>query len=133
MNIYSIKPAIITNVSLTMADHGTLTFYITLKECNSSENHCLGGYAIGKGYLGADNFEGSAIGLEAMMRIMDTVGVATWEDLVGKKVLLGFHEPYGGMEEITNIETEKSFNIQNFFNSNTKVATQTTSFFTDVL
>ena len=133
MNIYSIKPAIITNVSLTMADHGTLTFYITLKECNSSENHCLGGYAIGKGYLGADNFEGSAIGLEAMMRIMDTVGVATWEDLVGKKVLIGFHEPYGGMEEITNIETEKSFNIQNFFNSNTKVATHTTSFFTDVL
>ena len=116
-----------------MADHGTLTFYITLKECNSSENHCLGGYAIGKGYLGADNFEGSAIGLEAMMCIMDTVGVATWEDLVGKKVLLGFHEPYGGVEEITNIETEKSFNIQNFFNSNTKVATQTTSFFTDVL
>ena len=52
---------------------------------------------------------------------------------MGKKVLIGFHEPYGGMEEITNIETEKSFNIQNFFNSNTKVATQTTSFFTDVL
>lgn len=118
MNIYSIKPAIITNVSLTMADHGTLTFYITFKECNSPENRCLGGYAIGKGYLGADNFEGSAIGLEAMMRIMDTVGVAAWEDLVGKKVLIGFHEPYGGgVEEITNIETEKSFYIQDFFSS----------------
>lgn len=25
MNIYSIKPAIITNVSLIMADHGTFT------------------------------------------------------------------------------------------------------------
>ena len=119
MNIYSVKPAIITNVSLTMADHGILTFYITFKECNSSMNRCLGGYAIGKGYLGADNFEGSAIGLEAMMRIMDTVGVATWEGLVGKKVLIGFHDPYGGVEEITNIETEKSFYIQAFFNSNT--------------
>lgn len=117
MNIYSIIPAIITNVSLTMADRGTLTFYITFKECNSSVNRCLGGYAIGKGYLGADNFEGSAIGLEAMMRIMDTVGVAAWEDLVGKKVLIGFHEPYGGVEEITNIETEKSFYIKDFFNS----------------
>lgn len=117
MNIYSIKPAIITNVSLTMADHGTLTFYITFKECNSSENRCLGGYTIGKGYLGADNFEGSTIGLEVMMRIMDTVGVATWEDLVGKKVLIGFHEPYSGVKEITNIETEKSFYIEDFFNS----------------
>lgn len=74
----------ITSVSLSMADHGCLTFWITLD--GGGWGVSVGGYAIGHGYLGADNFDACADGLEAMMRIMNVVGVERWEDLKDKYV-----------------------------------------------
>ena len=45
-----IKNAKIEHVSITMADHGCLTFYITLNGGGWGCN--FGGYCIGNGYLG---------------------------------------------------------------------------------
>lgn len=45
-----------------------------------------GGYVLGHGYLGAKEFKGSASGMEAIMRIMDVVGVEDLVDLKGKHV-----------------------------------------------
>ena len=49
-----IKNAKITNVSITMSDHGCLTFWLTLE--GGGWGCGYGGYCIGKGYLGAKEF-----------------------------------------------------------------------------
>lgn len=79
-----IKNAQIVGVSLSMADHGCLTYGLVLEFDGCG---CVyGGYCIGKGYIGAKQFSASCKGLEAMMRIMDVVGVERWEDLEGKYI-----------------------------------------------
>lgn len=75
-----------------------------------------GGYCIGHGYLGADEFIAeTGDGLEAMMRIMDVVGVSTWEDLSGKFVRIKTNGPGRGVDIIGNIMKDKWFNIKEFF------------------
>ena len=105
----------ITNVSISMADHGCLTFGITLE--GYGWGVVYGGYCIGHGYLGADKFVAeSGSGLEAMMRIMDVVGVSKWENLVGKYVRVDTSKGWGGtIETIGNITENKFFNIKEFF------------------
>ena len=83
---YSIENALITNVDLSMADHGCFTLAMTLE--GGGWGVVYGGYCLGKGYLGADDdfFDGSAAGMEYLIRIMDTVGVEKFQDLKGKYV-----------------------------------------------
>ena len=108
-----IENAKITNVSLTMADYGCLTFWITVEgagwECG------IGGYSIGHGYLGAEKFDGYGPGLEAMMRIMDTVGVDKWENLKGEYVRVKTEEWSGTVTCIGNILKDKWFDLKEFF------------------
>lgn len=111
-----IENAKITSVSISMADHGCLTFTLFLE--GRGWGCGFGGYCIGHGYLGADHFDASNKGLEAMMHIMDTVGVDTWEDLKGKYIrckVSGWGEK---IEEIGNLIEDKWFNIKSFFASN---------------
>ena len=76
----TIENAKITNTSITMEDHGVLTFYITVEGAGIGVN--LGGYCIGTGYLGAKEFSAeNGGGLVVMMNIMNVVGVHKWEDL----------------------------------------------------
>ena len=110
-----INNARISHVSLSMEDHGCLTFWLTL------EGHywgCgYGGYCIGHGCLGADEFcAENGSGLVAMMKIMDTVGVSHWEDLEGKLVRVKT-EGTGGtrITTIGNIIEDKWFDIEEFF------------------
>lgn len=70
---YEIENAQIESVRLTMADHGVLTSDLVLN--GHGWGVCYGGYVLGKGYLGSKDFEGYGSGMEAIMRIMDTVGV----------------------------------------------------------
>ena len=108
-----IKNARITNVSITMADHGCLTFQLSLD--GGGWGCCFGGYSIGTGFLGADEFSGYGKGLEAMMRIMDTVGVEKWEDLKGKYIRCKVGNWGDTIDEIGNILKDKWFNIREFF------------------
>lgn len=108
-----IKNARITNVSLSMADHGCLTYGLTL------EFGCCGcvygGYCIGHGYLGAKEFSAYNKGLEAMMRIMDVVGVERWEDLNLRYIRI-VDPGFGGVvDTIGNIIEDKWFNQREFF------------------
>ena len=50
---YSIENALITNVDLSMADHGCLTLAMTLE--GGGWGVVYGGYCLGNGYLGADD------------------------------------------------------------------------------
>ena len=117
MSTTIIENAIITNVSISMQDHGCLTFNIMLEGAGWDCNY--GGYCIGKGYLGANTFEAeSGSRLVAMMKIMDTIGVERWEDLKGKYVRCKLNGWGGTIDEIGNIIKSKWFNVQEFFSNN---------------
>lgn len=77
-----LRNAEITNVSLNFKDHGVLTLDLTLS--GGGWGVVFGGYVLGHGYLGSENFKGSKAGLEAIMRIMDVVGVDDLIEMKGK-------------------------------------------------
>lgn len=112
---YEIDNAKIEKVSISMEDHGCLVYAIVLKgygwECT------FGGVCIGHGYLGASDFDAKGShGLEAMMRIMNTVGVSRWEDLNGKVVRCAYKAWGDRISIIGNIIDDRWFNQKEFFN-----------------
>lgn len=112
---YSIENALITNVDLSMADHGCLTLAMTLE--GGGWGVVYGGYCLGKGYLGADDdfFDGSAAGMEYLIRIMDTVGVEKFQDLKGKYVRVANKGWGSSVKIIGNISKDKWFDAETFF------------------
>ena len=110
-----ITNAKITNVTLTMADHGVLTFYLTIEGNGVGFNY--GGFVLGHGYLGAKEFEGGAKGLESMMRIMDVVGVERWEDLQNKYIRYVDNGWGQTVKKIGNIINDNWFDITEFFSA----------------
>lgn len=112
---YSIENALITNVDLSMADHGCLTLAMTLE--GGGWGVVYGGYCLGKGYLGADDdfFDGSAAGMEYLIRIMDTVGVEKFQDLKGKYVRVANKGWGSSVKIIGNIIKDKWFDAETFF------------------
>lgn len=110
----AIENAKITNASITMADHGCLTFWLTLE--GDGWGCGYGGYCIGKGYLGAGEFTAeSGSGLVAMMEIMNVVGVEKWEDLKGQYCRVDVSSLGGTISIIGNLIKDKWFNIKSFF------------------
>ena len=111
-----VENALIKDVSISMASHGCLTFFLYLEGSGWSCN--FGGYCIGTGYLGSGNFEAeNGKGLVAMMHIMDVVGVETWEGLKGKYCRVG-HVPWGSViSKIGNVIEDRWFNIDEFFSN----------------
>ena len=109
-----IRNAKITDTSITMGDHGCLTFGIILEA--DAFTILYGGYCIGQGFLGSDTFTAeNGSGLVAMMRIMDVVGVENWEDLKGKYVRF-VDDAWGSpVRKIGNIIEDKWFDIDKFF------------------
>lgn len=111
MTIENVK---ITNTSITMEDHGILTFYIIVEGAGIRVN--LGGYCIGSGYLGAQEFTAeSGGGLVAMMNIMNVVGVHQWEDLKGKYCRIKTEGRGSTVSIIGNIIENKWFDMKKFF------------------
>lgn len=112
---YKIENALITNVDLSMADHGCFTLAMTLD--GGGWGVVYGGYCLGKGYLGADDdfFSGSAAGMEYLMRIMDTVGVEKFQDLKGKYVRVATKGWGDQVKIIGNILKDKWFDAETFF------------------
>lgn len=97
-----------------MADHGCLTFWVYLE--GGGWGCGFGGYCIGRGFLGSDTFKAeNGKGLEAMMHIMNVVGVEKWENLEGKYVRCKTEGLGGSINEIGNILENKWFNIKRFF------------------
>ena len=110
---YDIDNALIENVDLSMADHGCLTLAMTLQGHYWSVVY--GGYCLGHGYLGAEQFDSSPKGLESIMRIMDTVGVERFQDLKGKYVRVATKGWGSSVKIIGNIIEDKWFDIETFF------------------
>ena len=109
----TIENAKIESTALTMADHGVLCFYLTLRMCGAGVNY--GGYVLGQGYLGAKEFKGDEKGIEAIMRIMDVVGVSKWEDLSGKYCRIVSNGLGRTIDKIGNIIENKWFDAKEFW------------------
>ena len=112
---YRIENALITKVDLSMADYGCLTLSMVLD--GNGWGVVYGDYCLGKGYLGADDdfFDGSAAGMEYLMRIMDTVGVEKFQDLKGKYVRVATKGWGDSVKIIGNILKDKWFDAETFF------------------
>lgn len=111
---YQIGNSLIESADLSMENCGALDMTLYL---SGQVNVCFGGYVLGKGYLGAeDNYwKGSAAGIEYIMRIMDVVGVESFQDLKGKYVRVA-HKGLGSRVNIIgNITKEKWFDAESFF------------------
>ncbi len=83
------KNAKITSTSLGKVAHGTMSFYIGLKYSDSS-GQSFGGYGLDTPIKDKDgNFirrQGTDYGLDAIIQVLDAVGVDTWEELIGKSI-----------------------------------------------
>lgn len=110
-----IRTARIVDTAIVMGDHGCLTFDLVLEGDGWMINY--GGYAIAHGYRGATEFKAeNGNGLEAMMLIMEVVGVDRWEDLKGKLIRAKSEWRSGSsVDVIGNIIEDKWFNIKEFF------------------
>lgn len=112
---YKIENAQITNVSLNMENYGCLCLDLTIEWDGCG---CVyGGYCLGKGYVDAadDFFSGSEKGLEAIMRIMDTVGQPELSKLKGQYIRVAYKGWGSSIKIIGNIIKDKWFDYETFF------------------
>lgn len=110
---YEIENAQIESVRLTMADHGVLISDSVLNA--RGWGACHGGDVLGKGHLGSKDFEGYGSGIEAIMRIMDTVGVEEYGQMKGKYVRVATKGFGSSVRIIGNILDDKWFDYESFF------------------
>lgn len=102
----------ISSVDLSMEDHGCLVMRMWL--INTKKIVLFGNALLGKGCLGADSFEGNELGTEYIMRIMDVVGVSSFNDMVGKYIRV--EASWGDtVDKIGNITEDKWFSQKEFF------------------
>ena len=111
---YQILNAKIVDADLSMADQGVLIMRLSLAGNGWTTEY--GGYILGVGSLGASEFTGIPKGTEQIMRVMDTVGVAHFKELVGSYVRIAVSRNNNGrVNVIGNIITDKWFDIADFF------------------
>lgn len=110
---YDIENAKITSVDLSMADHGCLTLRMAID--GGGWGCVYGGYSLGSGFVGAKTFKGSAMGMEYLMRIMDTMDSETLNDLVGRYVRVATKGWGSECKIIGNILKDKWFDPVSFF------------------
>lgn len=103
----------ITSTKLGREDHGIMTFMIFVK---------TEFYSVGVGGFGLDRYDRenenrvfSSAGLEAISKILEVVGVDSWEDLPGKYIRIKDNGLGTPIEEIGNLIEDKWFNIGTFF------------------
>ena len=113
-----IRNAKITSTMLGREDHGILTFMVFVEfGCSGCG---IGGYAIDQYDRGTGKRVFSGNGLEAISKILETVGVDKWEDLPNKYIRIKDNGWGSTIDEIGNLMEDKWFNIREFFANNNK-------------
>lgn len=108
-----IENARIKSADLSMADHGCFTLWLNIE--GDGWGCGVGGYCLGKGYVGATKFEGSPKGIEEIMRIMDVVGVSEFSELAGKYIRVETNGVGGIIKKFGNIVKDKWFDYEEFY------------------
>lgn len=110
-----IKNARITETMLGREDHGILTFMIFVEFDGAGCG--IGGYALDYYNKNLMKRVYSPKSMECIAKILDTVGVDTWEELTGKYIRIEDAEWGGVINSIGNIIEDKWFNLKDFFSS----------------
>lgn len=114
---YKIENAKITSVDLSMADHGVICLVMGLD--GNGWGCVYGGYVLGHGYLGCDYdyFDGSAEGMESIIRIMDVVGCNKFNDMEGKIIRAATKGWGDSIKIIGNVIEDNWFDAGTFYNN----------------
>lgn len=110
------KNAQIESVFLGREDHGILTFYITIKFAGCG--CCVGGFALDSYDRETKQRIYSSAGLGAIAKILDVVGVKSWEELPGKYIRIEDVRLGETINKIGNIIEDKWFNFREHFEEN---------------
>ena len=109
-----IKNAKITNTMLGREDHGIMTFMIYI-DISESGGCGVGGYAIDNYDRETKGRKYTAKGLESISKILEVVGVDTWEQLKGQYIRVKDSGWGKTIDEIGNLMEDKWFNLREFF------------------
>ena len=107
-----IRNAKITGTMLGRDDHGIMTFMIFVEFYGAGCG--IGGYAIDRYNRDTERRVFSVKGLEAISKILETVGVDTWENVMGQYIRVKDNGLGSTVYEIGNLMEEKWFNIRDF-------------------
>lgn len=111
---YQILNGKITEADLVMVEQGVFIMLLSLAGDGWEVDY--GGHVLGKGFIGATEFSSEPKGIEQIMRVMDTIGVAHFKDLKGSYVRIAVHQKDKGKVNIVgNIIADKWFDIADFF------------------
>lgn len=114
MDYPKIENARIKSTSISMADHGCLTISLNVEGSGWGCN--IGGWCNGVGHLGATLWKGNGSAIVAMMKIMDIVGVSTWDELKGKLIRVEIPSPGAcTISKIGNIIEDEWFDLKAFY------------------
>ncbi|QIG58255.1 hypothetical protein SEA_SKOG_103 [Gordonia phage Skog] len=118
---YRAKVMKITSTHLGYEDHGIFTAWL---QCQGDGTGIgIGGVSldtpvqVDHGTHGYTQRVGTALGMEWIIQIMATVGVRTWEELVGQRIYVLFSAPGLGQMAagIANIDSGKALITEKFF------------------
>lgn len=109
--------AVITKAVIEFDDYGRLQFELWLQGWRENQHFTkiITGYPLGRGHVGATIFEGEARGVVALMRIMDVVGVSSWDWLENKAIRILEDEMNGGIHTIGNVTEDKWLDLYEIF------------------
>lgn len=118
-NIMEIKNAKITDVKLFIEDHDILTFDIFLDLGGAC--YALGGYALDQAFRINESDDSwkyerksSPAGLDCMRRIMEVVGVKSWDELKGKYIRYEDNGWGSRVTKIGNIMKDEWIDVDDF-------------------
>ena len=109
----TIKNARIESTMLGREDHGIMTFMIRIHADNFSCG--VGGYCLDQYDSETKTRIFRAESMEAISKILDVVGVETWEDLPGKYIRFEDNGWGSIITKIGNIIEDKWFDMPEFF------------------
>lgn len=108
-----IENAKITGTMLGKEDHGIFTCQICVE--GGGWGCYYGGWALDTYDKAADKRVGTAVGLSAIMELLDTLEVDEWEQLKGQYVRVETTELGGRITKIGHLLKDKWFSFEEFF------------------
>lgn len=119
-----IANATIESTMLGREEHGIFTFFLYVN-LGKDIGHCgIGGYALDRYDSKEKRRKIQSKSIEFISKILDVVGVETWEDLPGKYIRVNIEGGWGmRIYEFGNIIEEKWISFDEFFENNKEEVT----------
>lgn len=114
-----IKNAIIESTMLGREDHGILTFFINIR-FDGGVHYSVGGYCLDEYDPANETRVYSPKSMEIISKILEVVGVNTWEELPGKYIRFEDDGWGHSIVKIGNIMEDKWLDIKKFFSRGEK-------------